>query len=256
MVSGLPQHQVFEAYETYGYPAQGPLVITCEHASKRVPAPLRSADDDKAWLGTHWGFDIGARTVARSLIRTSGSFGVFSRFSRLVCDTNRDSEDATFIRKTVEGYPLSFNRRLDDQEYQRRIKDYHVPFHAAVDATLHAHAMNSGDLLLLSIHSFTPVWNRRLRPMDIGVLYDPYEPMAQRLAERIRAQGFVVALNQPYSAKKGLAYSVDRHGRNHHVAYLELEINQAIICTPKRALAVARRLGQALSQFSVRQTKR
>jgi predicted N-formylglutamate amidohydrolase len=249
-------HQVYEAYETYGYPGQGPYLITCEHASCRIPSPLRTDASDRAWLGTHWGWDIGARTVARELVRSSGSHSVMARFSRLVCDPNRDPVAGDFLRRRVEGIPLSFNMNVDQEEISRRLSLYHEPFHSAVDAGLRARLNTLGDVLLLSIHSFTPVFDHRLRTMDMGVLFNPYEAVALRLKTELEAEGFVTALNEPYSALNGMAYSVERHGTEHDVIYLELEVNQALICTPGRARKVARRLGDALSRLKLRTEER
>lgn len=247
-----PVHTVEPAYETYGFPGRGPLVVTCEHASNRVPAPLRATESDRIWLSSHWGWDIGARTVARELVRISKSYGVMARFSRLVCDPNRHPSHVHFIRTRVEGTPLSFNRGLDDEEIARRIDTLHRPYHDAVDQALADRKTHQGDVLLLSVHTFTPVWNHRVRTMDVGVLYNPFDALARRLARLLRAEGFETALNQPYSAKDGLAYTAILHGELHNVVYLELEINQSLTCTPARARKVARRIGRALMQLKLR----
>jgi predicted N-formylglutamate amidohydrolase len=252
------QHGVTEAYETYGYLGHGPLVITCEHASNRVPSPLRTTDDDRAWLNTHWGWDIGARTVARELVRRSGSFAVLARFSRLVCDPNRPPEDKEFIRTQTEGWSLTFNRKLEEAEAARRQTRYFDPYHQAVDSAIR-HRMerpDGGDTVLLSVHSFTPIWNGRIRPMDMGVLFRHYEPVARRFGEELRKEGFEVALNEPYSALDGLSYAVERHGTAHNLVYLELELNQSLVCTPSRARKVAAPLARAISRLQVRSKAR
>ena len=47
-------------------------------------------------------------------LRSSPS--IISRFSRLVCDANRAVDDPTFIRREIQGHPLSFNQGLDEAE--------------------------------------------------------------------------------------------------------------------------------------------
>ena len=241
-----------DAYETLGTPGQGPYFITCEHASNRVPAPWTTTPLDRAWLKSHWGYDIGARTVARELVRATGSYGVFARFSRLVVDPNREPEHPDLIRASSEGHHFSFNQRVSAEERARRLARFHAPYHAALDAGLAAHVgSRTEDVLLLSVHTFTPVWNNHVRPMDIGVLYAPYERLARKLAQGLAAEGFETALNQPYSGREGLIYAAHRHGIAHRVHFLELELNQSLTCTPARARKVARRLLPALRRLTL-----
>ena len=65
--------------------------------------------------------------------------------------------------------------------------------------------------------------------MEIGVLFDSYDAVAQRLAEQFELQGFVTALNEPYSGLKGMMTVARRHGTAHGVIYLELELRQDLI---------------------------
>jgi predicted N-formylglutamate amidohydrolase len=177
-------------------------------------------------------------------------------YSRLVVDANRMRGHDQFIRRTVEGWQLTFNRGLEDEEIQRRVDLYHEPYHKAVDAQLRQRLEKDGDVILLSVHSFTPAYFGELRHMDIGVLYQPYEAVALRLAGELKVEGFNVALNEPYSASDGLTYSADRHGENHKVVYLELEINQLLIDTPAKARVLARRVADALMRMQVRSKTR
>lgn len=236
--------------EIYGNPdCRGPLVLTCEHATRLVHPPLAPTADDLPWLETHWGWDIGAAEVTREMVRCTDSVAVLSCFSRLVCDPNRDPEDPTWIRTAVEGYPLSFNEDLDDTERERRRRLYHDPFHAAVDAMLRHRLSATRDLWLVSIHSFTPDYMGQLRTMDLGVLYDDFEPHARHLAALLAADGFVTALNEPYSGFDHLMYSANRHGRAHGLHYLELEVRQDLIATDALARGVGRRIADALTRF-------
>jgi predicted N-formylglutamate amidohydrolase len=238
-----------DVVETCG-PEHGPLLITCEHASGRIPAPLSAQPDDEPWISSHWGVDIGAAEVTRRLSRRLKAPARLARFSRLVCDANRPAESRTLILEQVEGHPLSFNRDLDLNERARRLRTLHAAYHGAVDAALAANlaaGSASEALALLSIHSFTPVLGQEERPMEAAVLFDGgHEALARRLAGALVSEGFGVALNEPYSGFDGLIYSVWRHGRNHDVPYLELELRQDLIADESQARAVARRVCTAL----------
>ena len=233
-----------------------PLVVTCEHASNRLPDEFEASDSDRAWLDTHWGWDPGAGAVTRALIEHKHCVAILSRFSRLICDPNRHVEESDWILPEVKGQAISFNQKLSEKERTRRRARYHEPFHDEIDACLEERLERSGDVLLLSVHSFTPVFGDEVRPMEMGVLFDRFDRVANRFALHLREQGFVTALNEPYSGKDGAIYSAGRHGCRHGVIYLELEIRQDIIASPAQVADVALRLATAIDALQIRSTVR
>lgn len=231
--------------------AGGPLLLTCEHASARVPSPLAAGPQDEPWLGTHWAVDLGAARVTRELARITASPALLARFSRLVCDANRAPDAEDLIVTRVEGHALSFNRGLDPAQRQQRLARWYEPYHQAVDQELlHWPGPGRGPTLL-SVHSFTPVFNGQQRPMELGVLFDHGHPaLAARLLQQLKAAGFSTVANEPYSGYEGLIHSAWRHGRKHRVPYLELEIRQDLINTAASAERLARQVAAALAQIT------
>ena len=231
---------------------RGPLVVTCEHASNRVPPPLRASEADRPWLETHCGWDIGAVHVARYVVAATRSAGVLAGVTRLVCDVNRDWVSERCILSEVEGHRLTFNGDLDAAELARRKARYYDGYHDAADALVRARAAAGGPFGLLAVHSFTPVLGDEVREMEVGVLFDVHEVLARRLRDAIDAEGFVTALNAPYSGRVGdLILSATRHGGGHGLGYVELEIRQDLIGTPYRAREVGERLVRALERCPV-----
>jgi predicted N-formylglutamate amidohydrolase len=237
-------------YEILGDPSEpGPFVFTCEHATRLLPE-WEPTPADRPFLEDHWGWDIGAADLTRSLVARTGSTGVLSRFSRLVCDPNRDPTEPSFVVERADEHALSFNRGIDRLERRRRQQRYFDPFHDAIDRTLVARRALGAPVRLCSIHSFTPVFLGRKRPMEIGVLFDRFDEEAWHLEGALAEQGFEVALNAPYSAKDGLIYSAERHGAAHDIVYLELEVRQDLIETADSAAAIAARIARALEAYA------
>lgn len=240
----------FEAYELVN--GKSAVVLTCEHASNRVPDWLPVSESDRGWLQTHWGWDIGAGDVCRSLAAQLDASAVLGGWSRLVCDLNRPVDDPTWIRAQVEGAALSFNAQLDDATIGRRVREIYDPFHQAIDNVLEpvCKAHGTGAVFLLAVHSFTPVYAGQERDMDIGVLFDERHQLAgEQLATRLQEVGFRAVCNEPYSGFEGLISTVQRHGRNHGVTYLELEIRQDLIGDSAGNADVADRLGGVFRAF-------
>jgi predicted N-formylglutamate amidohydrolase len=237
-------------YEVIGDPSRpGPFVFTCEHATHRLPE-WEASPDDLPLVEDHWGWDVGAADLTRSLVRETQSCAVLSRFSRLVCDPNRAPGEPSFVVSEIDGQVLSFNRQVDAAERERRRARYFAPYHQAIDRTLRVRLAVGAPVRLCSIHSFTPLYLGRARPMEVGVLFDAHDEHAWRLEGALAAQGFETVLNAPYSGRDGLIYAAQRHGRAWDLVYLELEVRQDLIDTPARAHATGRRIAAALEVFA------
>lgn len=234
---GIATHT--DAVETWNADGTGPVVLTCEHASRLVPPPLRTTAQDRAWLDTHWGWDIGAADVTRRLAERLDAPAVLGTVSRLVADLNRTPDDPTLALERVEGVALTFNAGVDRAG---RVSRWHAPYHAAVDELCARRKAAGGPVLVFSVHSFTPDYMGSLRSVEMGVLFDDHEDLAVGLADDIRALGWETRLNEPWSGKQGLIYSAQRHGRAHGLPYLEIEIRQDLIADRDAADAVADRL--------------
>ena len=79
---------------------------------------------------------------------------------------------------------------------------------------------------LLSIHTFTPIYEGQVRQVELGVLFDTDDGPAEALLSALRAVYPAVAANEPWSGKDGLIYSAERHAHRHGRIALELEVRQ------------------------------
>ena len=225
----------------------GPFIFTCEHASPAVPGRVLTPSDREI-LNSHWGWDIGAADVVRALCRDTDSTGVLSQYSRLLVDVNRRPDSDTLIVAAPGGTPVSFNRDISPDEYAWRM-GIHRDYHETVDALAEA-CLAHRPVHLVSVHSFTPVWDGKPRTMEVGILFDIHESYAQQVATRLKNQGVVVALNEPYSGLAGeLMFGASRNGQRHNIPYLEFELRQDLISTPKDAEAMAKILAESLKAF-------
>jgi len=200
----------------------------------------------------HIGWDIGARGVQREIARRLGVPAAASRWSRLLIDCNRELDDPSLIVTTSDGVAVPGNRHVSRAERARRSALYHAPYHAAVDRMVARASSRQSDaaVQLLALHSFTPVMAGVERPFDIGVLFDAYPVLARRLGRTLATLGYRVRYNEPYSGLDGLIYSARRHGDAHDVAYVELEINNALLRTSAGMLRLGRDVARALAALT------
>jgi predicted N-formylglutamate amidohydrolase len=233
------------AYVVRAAHALFPLVLTCEHASWRLPCGLPRAPALREVLRTHWGWDIGAWALTREIAGRLHTSAIGGRWSRLWIDLNRRVDEATLIRTRIDELVLPWNRRLGMGEVQRRIETCHVPYHVAVDRLLARRLLRGVRPSLLAVHSFTPeLEGHAPRPFDIGILYERHARAAHRLGRTLGRAGLTVRYNEPYSGMAGMMYAADRHGAHHRLPCLELEVNQSLFA--KRG--AAGRLGALLAR--------
>ncbi|MGH7088288.1 MAG: N-formylglutamate amidohydrolase, partial [Stellaceae bacterium] len=83
--------------------AAAPVLITCDHASNRVPRALERLGLPQSELLRHIGWDIGAAQVAEALAARLDAPAIFAGYSRLVIDCNRDPADPSSIPEVSDG---------------------------------------------------------------------------------------------------------------------------------------------------------
>lgn len=211
-----------------------PLLLSCEHASNRLPEGWAWPEAD-AWLvGEHWAWDPGAATLTRALAAELGAPAVLSRFSRLLVDPNRPLDSDTLFRGVADGRAVALNASVSEADAAARVARCYTPYHAAFDAMVAAHP----GVPLLSMHTYTPSYEGQRRDVQLGVLFDDDEPWALRWFEALRGCGYDVRLNEPWSGRKGLMYAAQRHARQHGRLSVEIEVRNDLAQDPAEAARI------------------
>lgn len=218
-----------EAFEIVRGGESAGVFVTCEHASERLPEPWSWPEPDRRLLGTHWASDLGAADLAREYAARIGTVALLSRFSRLLCDPNRAEHEPSLFRDVAEREPVHLNLDLTLAERESRLTQYHRPFHAAVDRELGG---RPGLHTLLSMHSFTPLYEGQPRALEVGVLFDREDALGEQLVSAFARAGFHVAPNEPYSGKEGLIHSAAVHAERFGLRAVELEVRQDLAVDP------------------------
>lgn len=234
-----------DAYRIEGADRPARWVITCDHASNRVPPDVGGGDlglppEDMA---RHIAYDIGAAGVARALAEALDAPVVLSDFSRLVIDPNRGEDDPTLLMKVYDGSIIPANRYADRHEIERRLTRYHRPYHQAVERVI----ASRDAPVIVAVHSFTPQFvGRPPRPWHVGVLYAGDTRLALPLIARLNAEpDLCVGDNQPYSGHLP-GDAMDRHGVEQGLPHVLIEIRNDLIETDDAQRAWGQRLAPIL----------
>lgn len=233
------------------------VLVSCEHGGRRVPARYRSAFTGATRaLESHRGWDAGALGLARELARAVEAPLFACTTTRLLVDTNRSAHHPRLFSE--------WSRPLPAEERERIVARWWSPHRTAVEDHVRSCLRRRGPVLHLSVHSFTPRWKGRARPVDVGFLYD-----SARTRERAFATAWLNVLrelrgelrlrrNQPYRGNAD-GFTTALRGRFEPERYLgvELEVSQRFpkgAAGPWRELRedLARSLGRVLSPESAR----
>lgn len=230
-----------------GDPACG-VVLLCDHASNEVPADLDNLGLPPEQFKRHIGYDIGAADVVRELARKLRAPAVLTRFSRLVIDPNRGRDDPTLVMRLSDGAVVPGNARIDDDGIAGRIRRFYDPYDAHVTGMIEEALATGVVPVVVSVHSFTPVWRGWPRPWQVGLLWDGDDRMAMALIDALERDGERnVGRNEPYAG--GLpGDTIDRHATCRGLANALIEIRQDLIATESGAHDWADRFARLIEE--------
>lgn len=221
--------EAFEPVERIDGDFRKGLILLCDHARAELPPRYGSLGLPRAEFMRHIAYDIGARAVTLGLARRLGVPAVMSTFSRLLIDPNRGEDDPTLVMRLSDGTIIEGNHPISAEEIERRMREFHRPYHQAVDSAI-GQAMATGAVpAVFSIHSFTDNWKGFRRHWDVGVLWDQDPRFARALLDELNAVGkLVVGDNEPYDGalKNDTMY---RHCTRRGLAHALIEIRQDLI---------------------------
>lgn len=221
--------------------------LICEHAGRLMPRSLGTMGLAEVDRSRHIAWDLGAKKVAVALSGLIDAPLYMQRYSRLVCDCNRRPDVASFTPDVSEATPIPANAGLAADERDARAREIFWPFHDAVTAALDRRRDAGKRTLLVTIHSFTPVFLGRSRPWEIGVLFHRDKHFAPAIADWLkRNTDFNVGVNEPYSVDDENDYAIPIHGEGRGLACVEIEIRNDLIPDDAAAERWARLLASAL----------
>lgn len=207
----------------------GRLLLLCDHARSAIPSQYNNLGLPEEQLSRHIAYDIGMEALTRSLAKRLNVPAVLSTYSRLLLDPNRGEDDPTVLMRLSDGAVVPGNRFADEQERELRLKLFHRPYHAAISKSVDRMIGSGGAPLIISLHSFTPVWRGVPRPWHAGVLWDRDDRAAMALLSELSAEGDInVGDNEPYSGAL-TNDTMNRHGTQRGLSHVLLEVRQDLV---------------------------
>lgn len=235
-----------KAFVIVGEDRDSPWLVTCDHATNRVPAWVSGGDLGicAADMARHIAYDVGAAGLAGALAEKLGCTAVQSNFSRLVIDPNRGEDDPTLVMRLYDGTIIPANRAVTPADIAHRLDRLYRPYHAAL-ARL---AARRPDTVIVAVHSFTPcLKGRPPRPWHAGVLYSHHDSrLSAPLIARLQAQSdLCIGANEPYAGHLD-GDAIDRHALAPGRLNTLIEVRNDLIADAAAQSAWAARLAPLL----------
>jgi predicted N-formylglutamate amidohydrolase len=226
------------------------FLFTCDHYGRLLPKKLGDLGLPESELTRHVAWDIGIAGVAERLAVLLDAHLIAQRYSRLVIDCNRPPGVASSMPVLSEATAIPGNEALSAEERAQRRREIFEPYHAriksVIDQRLHAHRPT----VLVSLHSFTPLYAGVARPWHIGTLYHRGRALPSLLLQALRAEGdLVVGDNEPYAVSDLTDYTIPVHGETRGLINTGIEIRQDLIADPSGQQQWAGRLARLLREI-------
>jgi predicted N-formylglutamate amidohydrolase len=209
---------------------RSPFLLTCDHYGRLIPRALGDLGLPESELTRHIAWDIGISGVAEALSGHLGAHLIAQRYSRLVIDCNRPPCAGSSVPRISEATTIPRNEGLSREAADLRRQVVFDPYHRRIDEVINQRLHAGLPTVLLSLHSFTPIYAGIARPWHIGALYHRDTRLPPRLLKHLRAEAdLVVGDNEPYAVSDETDYTIPVHGEMRGLMNTGIEIRQDLI---------------------------
>ena len=196
--------QEVKAFEIINPQAQSPLILTCEHATAKIPENYHNLGLADELLDTHIARDKGCGDLTVALAAKLNCTAFIAGYSRLFIDYNRRENEDSLILAESDKIAIPGNVNLSPEERRYRIENYHRPYYRAIFEKIQQLKDAGATPVIFSVHGFTPqLKGGSFRPWNAGILYVKENPFALKiLAELQKVPGLKVDANVPYDLRQ------------------------------------------------------
>jgi predicted N-formylglutamate amidohydrolase len=229
---------------------RSPFLLTCDHYGRAIPRILGDLGLPADELTRHIAWDIGIAGVAEALSKQLHAHLIAQRYSRLVIDCNRPPAAPSSIPRISEATVIPVNEGLGRDATELRRQEIFDPYHRRIAEVIEERLRDGIPTVLVSLHSFTPVYAGIARPWHIGTLYHRDTRLAPLLLKLLRGEpDLVVGNNEPYAVSDETDYTIPVHGEARGLMNTGIEIRQDLIADPAGEKQWADRLARILAEI-------
>jgi predicted N-formylglutamate amidohydrolase len=199
---------------------RSPFLLISDHYGRLIPRRLGDLGLQASELTRHIAWDPGIAGVADALSKHLDAHLIAQRYSRLVIDCNRPPDALSSIPRISEATVIPGNEGLARDAAEVRRHQIFDPYHRHIREVIDRRLRDGIPTVLVSLHSFTPVYAGIARPWHIGTLYHRDTRLPPLLLNRLR---------DPYAVSDETDYTIPVHGEARGLMNSGIEIRQDLI---------------------------
>src|SRR5216684_1768178 len=229
---------------------RSPFLLTSDHYGRTIPRILGDLGLPASERTRHIAWDPGIAGVADALSQHLDAHLIAQRYSRLVIDCNRPPGAPSSIPLISEATVIRGNEGLAREAAELRRRQIFDPYHRRIAEVIRRRLRDAVPTVLVSLHSFTPVYAGITRPWHIGTLYHRDTKLPPLLLKLLRGEtDLVVGDNEPYAVSDETDYTIPVHGEARGLMNSGIEIRQDLIADPAGQASWADRLARIFGEI-------
>lgn len=218
---------------------KGRVLLVCEHASRTLPARFGTLGLSEDVRTSHIAWDPGALAVTRLLSASLDATVIYQNYSRLIYDCNRPPESPSAMPVVSEIYDIPGNADLSEAERFARTASLYIPFQTRVSDLVNERREAGIETVLVTMHSFTPVYHGKRRDVEIGLLHDTDARLVDAMLDHTEGGGFKVERNEPYGPEDGVTHTLRLHALPNGLLNVMIEVRNDLIQNEEEQRAAA-----------------
>lgn len=212
---------------------KSPVILVCEHASNAIPAPWGNLGLSPDQTRAHIAWDPGALGLARGLSARLDATLIHAPVSRLIYDCNRGPDMPGAMPARSEVHDIPGNAAITPEQRLARTEAVYLPWANGLHNLIAARIALGRPAVMVTIHSFTPIYHGHPRAVEFGIIHDADPTLAHAiLAEAQTRTKLNSQLNQPYSAADDVTHTLKLHATPYGLQNVMLELRNDLIATP------------------------
>lgn len=215
------------SFEMFNEGGQNPILLVCEHASNLIPERLNNLGLSEEQRFSHIAWDLSAKKLALTLSKKLDAVLIAACYSRLVYDCNRSPNAPDAMPFETEVCNVPGNTNLSSEDCAARISEIYQPFQQKISDVI----TNRNEIVLITVHSFTPVFYGKRRETCIGFICGDDDRITSEMLSLCSDIKLKCGKNEPYGPSDGVLHTVLKHGEANQIPYVMIEVRNDLLAT-------------------------
>jgi predicted N-formylglutamate amidohydrolase len=167
--------------------------------------------------------------------------------SRLVYDCNRGPDMPGAMPARSEVHDIPGNAAIDAAERLARTEAVYLPWANGLHNLIARRIAMGRRPVIITIHSFTPVYFGKPRAVEFGIIHDADPALALAVHAAARKTPLKAEVNEPYSAKDDVTHTLRLHATPYGLPNVMLELRNDLMADTAAEEAMADMLAPVLN---------